>query len=60
MKSKTLIKILSLSAVAFVITSCSSNKLALQSNDDVYFSDVKANYVKYEKPKSNTAYSDAP
>lgn len=60
MKSKTLIKILSLSAIALVVTSCSSNKLALHSNDDVYFSDVKANYVKYENPKSNTAYSDAP
>ncbi|MBU2045950.1 MAG: hypothetical protein KJ712_04385 [Bacteroidetes bacterium] len=60
MKSKTLIKILSLSAIAIAVTSCSTNKLALQSNDDVYFSDVEANYAKYEKPKSNTAYSDAP
>ncbi len=60
MKSKTLIKILSLSVIAIGITSCSSNKLALQSNDDVYFSDVEANYAKNEKPKSNTAYSDAP
>nr|MBC7611548.1 hypothetical protein [Pseudopedobacter sp.] len=60
MKSKTLIKILSLSAIGIAVTSCSTNKLALQSNDDVYFSDVEANYAKYEKPKSNTAYSDAP
>lgn len=60
MKSKTSIKILSLSLTALIVTSCSSNKLALQSNDDVYFTDVEAKYVTYNESKSKTAYSDAP
>ncbi|MBD3749141.1 MAG: hypothetical protein IE931_06575 [Sphingobacteriales bacterium] len=63
MKSNYLAQVLSLGFLTLMISACSSNKLAVQNNnDDVYFSDIKANQADYAvaaaAPKNNTeAYS---
>lgn len=47
MINKPLYKFLFFSSIALVIASCSTNKLATQNADDVYFSDVEANKINY-------------
>lgn len=59
MKSNYLTQVLSLGLLTLMVSACSSNKLAVQNNnDDVYFSDVKAHQADYAvaavAPKNNT------
>lgn len=56
MKCYPIAQILSIGLMTLMVSACSSNKLAVQSNDDVYFSDIKAHQADYATaalPSSN-------
>lgn len=62
MKSNYLAQVLSFGLLTMMVSACSSNKLAVQNNnDDVYFSDVRAHQADYAvavAPKTNNYPND--